>query len=56
MQKMKMRDLSNNLTLAEGQEEYIRDRKVRNLMAGTIRYWTDSFTNMCHYISPDTLR
>ena len=55
MQKMKMRDLSNNLTFAEGQEEYIRDCKVRNLRAGTIRHWTDSFTNMCHYISPDTL-
>jgi|GEM_PF-1743688 len=55
MQKMKMRDLSNNLTLAEGQDEYIRDCKVRNLRAGTIRHWTDYFTNMCHYISPDTL-
>ncbi len=55
MQKMKMRDLSNNLTLAEGQYEYIRDCKVRNLRAGTIRHWTDSFTNMCHYISPTLL-
>ncbi|MBQ8171190.1 MAG: phage integrase SAM-like domain-containing protein [Oscillospiraceae bacterium] len=54
MQKMKMRDLSNNLTLAEGQDEYIRDCKVRNLREGTIKHWKDMFTNMSHYIDPDT--
>ena len=55
MRKMKMEYTQKSITIADGQEDYIKDCKVRNLSAGTIKHWKDTFTNMSHYISPDSL-
>lgn len=55
MRKMKMEYTQKSITIADGQEDYIKDCKVRNLSAGTIKHWKDTFTNMSHYISLDSL-
>jgi len=53
MKKIKM-SIENNITFAEGFEEYILDCKARNLRDGTIRHYNDSARQIMKYIGEDT--
>lgn len=54
MGKIKMA-VENDVTFAEGCEEYILDCKARNLRGGTLRHYTDSARQIMKYIGENIL-
>lgn len=54
MKRLKM-SIENNITFAEGCDEYILDCKARNLRNGTLKHYTDSSKQIMKYIGDDTL-
>ena len=54
MAKIKMM-LENELTFADGCEEYLADCKARNLRDGTIKHYRDTIKQIKKYIGEDIL-